>query len=430
MPGRIEELRDRSVLLATGGQLPTAVALLELDGVARRLVLCTPELDPEHIAFVATAAAADALVVDAAAGHAAPPNLPRYVLEPRPAQCDRRRAGGVNTEWVLLTSGTTGQPKLVSHRLAGLTAALPRRPSDPLPVVWSTFYDIRRYGGLQIYLRAVLGGAPLVFSDPAEAIPEFLERAGRAGVTHVSGTPSHWRRVLMSSRPDVFAPRYLRLSGEVADQAVLDGLRAAFPNARISHAFASTEAGVAFDVIDGRAGFPATFIDGTTAEKPPGVELDVVDDTLRVRSAGVAGGYLGVSAPPFPAENGFVDTGDLVERVADRYHFRGRRGGVINVGGQKVYPEEVEAVLNADPRVRMSLVRARRNPITGAVVVAEIVLAEEGARALDPQFHAATTGDLLLACRRTLPAHKVPAVLRVVPALPLTTGGKLVRAHA
>ena len=57
-----------------------------------------------------------------------------------------------------------------------------------------------------------------------------------------------------------------------------------------------------------------------------------------------------------------------------RYYFMGRRGGVINVGGLKVHPEEVEAVINAHPWVRMSLVKSRRNPITGAVVTADVVL--------------------------------------------------------
>ena len=64
----------------------------------------------------------------------------------------------------------------------------------------------------------------------------------------------------------------------------------------------------------------------------------------------------------------------MVELRGDRYHFVGRRGGVINVGGLKVHPEEIEAVINRHPAVRMSLVRGRRNPITGAIVVAEVVL--------------------------------------------------------
>jgi acyl-coenzyme A synthetase/AMP-(fatty) acid ligase len=119
----------------------------------------------------------------------------------------------------------------------------------------------------------------------------------------------------------------------------------------------------------------------------------------------------------------------MVELKDGRYHFMGRMGGVINVGGLKVYPEEVESVLNADPRVRMSLVRARRNPITGAVVVADVVLAETaGAAPADsPEL---VKSDLLNACRRTLAAHKVPAMLRFVESLEFNAAGKLVRPGA
>ena len=166
----------------------------------------------------------------------------------------------LRTEWVLLTSGTTGVPKMVMHSLAGLTAAIaPQSPADGA-AVWGTFYDIRRYGGLQIFLRAVLGGASLVLSSAGEPVADHLARLAHRGVTHLSGTPSHWRRALMSPAIRIIAPRYVRLSGEIADQAILDGLRAVFPEASIGHAYASTEAGVAFDVNDGLAGFPAAFV--------------------------------------------------------------------------------------------------------------------------------------------------------------------------
>jgi acyl-coenzyme A synthetase/AMP-(fatty) acid ligase len=118
----------------------------------------------------------------------------------------------------------------------------------------------------------------------------------------------------------------------------------------------------------------------------------------------------------------------MVELQADRYYFRGRKGGIINVGGLKVYPEEVEAVLNADSRVRMSLVKGRRSPITGAVIVAEVVLADESVPDLERTQD--LKNDLLNACRRSLAAHKVPALLRFVPALELTEAGKLVRPGA
>jgi acyl-coenzyme A synthetase/AMP-(fatty) acid ligase len=115
--------------------------------------------------------------------------------------------------------------------------------------------------------------------------------------------------------------------------------------------------------------------------------------------------------------------------AAGRYHFRGRRGGIINVGGLKVYPEEVESVLNADPRVRMSLVKARRNPLTGSLVVAEVVLSDSN-RSIDAEAAEKLKNELLNACRRTLAAHKVPAHLRFVSSLELSAAGKLVRPGA
>ena len=174
----------------------------------------------------------------------------------------------------------------------------------------------------------------------------FWRAPRRRGVTHISGTPSHWRRALMSGAAQLLKPAYVRLSGEVADQVLLDQLHATYPAARIAHAFASTEAGVAFDVNDGRAGFPADFIDGARG----GIDMKVEDGTLRIRSQRTAARYLGAAAKDLASGDGYVDTGDLVELIDGRYYFRGRKGGVINVGGLKVYPEEVEGVLNADPR--------------------------------------------------------------------------------
>ena len=418
-----ESLRGRSVVIATREQLPTALALVELDGIARRMVLCTPDLTPEQLAGVAATAESDAIVLDAAPTAATPASLTPFVLAPRPLPAATQRSGGVQTEWILLTSGTTGTPKLVLHTLASLSGELPQ--AAPGHMIWSTFYDIRRYGGLQIYLRAVLSRSPLVLSSAGEPTPQFLARAAAAAVTHISGTPSHWRRALMSGDAAILQPEYVRLSGEVADQALLDNLRAVYPKARIAHAFASTEAGLAFDVNDGREGFPQAFIDNPAG----GIDLKVVDHTLRIRSRRNAARYLGATPGVLLNDDGYVDTGDMVELIEGRYYFRGRTGGVINVGGLKVYPEEVEAVLNADPRVRMSLVRARRNPITGAIVVGDVVLANpDSAAAADAPER--IKSDLLDACRRALACHKIPAMLRFVPSLEFTAAGKLVRPGA
>ena len=164
--GRFRELSGRSVLLATSGQLQSALAMIELDGVARRMLLCPPDLDPDHIQALLAQAEIDAIVTD------------------RPLhQCDAgsylvvgvglpERAGAGwkterATEWLMLTSGTAGLPKIVGHTLDGLAGAIIAEGTARHPnASWATFYDIRRYGGLQIFLRAVIGGGSIVLSEP------------------------------------------------------------------------------------------------------------------------------------------------------------------------------------------------------------------------------------------------------------------------
>jgi acyl-CoA synthetase (AMP-forming)/AMP-acid ligase II len=422
--GRGEELQGRSVLLATHAQLTTAAALVELDGIARRVVLCPPELPIEHLPFVMETADVDSIVSDRAMSRFG--KLRPLYFSP----CNRkvvprksRAAAEVATEWILLTSGTTGQPKLVVHTLASLCAAITPHGASSSDTIWSTFYDVRRYGGLQIFLRAMLTGESLVLSSPDEPTSDFLARAGASGVTHISGTPSHWRRALMSPAIGKLSPQYIRLSGEMVDQAILNRLSLTYPKARIVHAFASTEAGVAFEVHDGLAGFPRQVL-----EEDSGAQIKVEDDTLRIRSAGAADRYLGDDMPRIRDDAGFVDTRDLVEGRDDRFYFAGRRDGVINVGGLKVYPEEVEAVISRHPEVHMCLVRARKSAITGAVVVADVVLRPSST--FGGHDVKGAKDDILQLCREALPSYKVPAAINVVPMLMISGSGKVMRQNA
>jgi acyl-coenzyme A synthetase/AMP-(fatty) acid ligase len=410
-------LQGAAVLLRTRSQRAAALALLDLDGLAARIVLCTPDLSASQIEAAVRIAGVSAIVTDDADDPAlAPLGLALHVLAPEPSPAGP--AGPqIETGWALFTSGTSGTPKLAEHTLATLTAAIdqsqPKRPDR----VWATFYDIRRYGGLQILLRALLGGGSMVLSG-ADEPTAFLERAAAAGVSFLSGTPTHWRRALLSSAAQAVALTDVRLSGEAADQSILDKLRAVYPAAQICHAFASTEAGVAFEVRDGLAGFPADWLDRDGV-----VALRLAEGTLRIRSPGQAMHYLG-DAGAIAGADGFVDTRDLVVARGARLHFAGRSDGVINVGGLKVNPIEVEEVVNQHPRVAQARVGARRSPIIGQVIVAEVVPADPDAGT------AGLEADILAFCRNSLASHKVPAMVRFVAAIEMNAAGKVVRTAA
>ena len=102
----------------------------------------------------------------------------------------------------------------------------------------------------------------------------------------------------------------------------------------------------------------------SSSDPRQGVELKVEDGSLAYPLA--AHGALTTSGDEDARHSrdadGYVDTGDMLELRDGRYYFSGRRGGIINVGGLKVHPEEVEAVINRHPRVQMSLVRSTQKP--------------------------------------------------------------------
>lgn len=420
LQGRLPDLLGRSVLIATHDHLTTALALIEVDGVARRLVICPPGLANDDLRSIISRANIDAIVSDSdptefgihrvAICVTCQPTISRAAFSP---------VAFGPSEWVLLTSGTTGLPKMASYSLEALIGAIDATDRMEARPIWATFFDLRRFGGLQMFFRAILSNGSFVLSSPGASLADFLMRLAAHKVSHLHGTPSHWRRVLLTPLAREIAPPYVRLSGEIADQAILDSLHAFYPEATIVHAYATTEAGVVFEVADRLEGFPVEFLGSYR-----GIELKVVDGALRIRSARTASCYVGTSDTRLKDDDGFVDSGDIVEKRGNRYYFLGRKSGIINVGGLKVHPEEVEGIINLHPAVRMSFVHARRNPMTGSIVVADVVLAQECDRV-------GTTEEIrqqiLQTCRQRLTQYKVPVTIQFVPALDVSPAGKLAR---
>ncbi|TMM49363.1 AMP-binding protein [Sulfitobacter sabulilitoris] len=263
----------------------------------------------------------------------------------------------------VLTSGTTGLLKLIPHSKATLNTfdRVQGLPANS----WFLPYQIGSYAWYQmVALGVFVPGQDLVPGDFADLARSFETALRRGRVTAISSTPTFWRHALMSIDQDVLAAaplRNLSLGGEIVDQPILDRLAQLYPQARIRHIYASSEAGAAIVVSDGRAGFDAKLLEHD--DRTIGIKVE--EDRLYIRSP------YGNHA----ASGGWIDTGDLVEARDGRIHFCGRAGNtMINVGGQKAFPPDIEAHLMAHPEVIWAQVTARRAPMVGHLPVASVVL--------------------------------------------------------
>lgn len=319
---------------------------------------------------------------------------------------------------LMTTSGTTGAPKVAKHRVDRLTGRI--RPTKPgvEPARWLLTYHPASFAGLQVLLTAIeLGGDVIAIARPT--IASLTDAALARRPTHISGTPTFWRGFLLAlgQRASEIPLAQATLGGEPVDQSVLDRLRAWFPRAGLTHIYASTEAGALFAVRDGHAGFPARWLE----QEIDGVGLRIRNGQLEVRSPRAMEGYVSALVDTPLTPDGWLRTGDSVDLVGNRVIFRGRTDATINVGGAKVSPEEVEGILLEMPAVADVRVYAARNPITGELVAAEVVL-QQGC---DP---ASARMAILAHARSRLAEYKVPRILQFTGHISASEAGKKRRA--
>ncbi len=325
-----------------------------------------------------------------------------------PSRTDIEATGRIFT----MTSGTTGAPKLAEHSLPSLLGRVRAGSAGAGEGSrWLLTYQPTGFAGLQVMLTALLTRGAVVLAR--ERTPAaFYEAAVGGQVTHVSATPTFWRSLLMVAVPGELRLRQVTLGAEATDQPLLDRLRSAFPDARITHTYASTEAGVIYAVHDGVAGFPSSWLE----QNIQGIGLRVRDGFLQVKSERAMRGYATETAQPF-LDDGWLATADRCEVRDDRAYIIGREDSTINVAGSKVYPTQVEAFLLTQPGVVEAAVYGVPNPLSGFLVGADVVLAPDR----DPE---STRAAVLAACREKLPGYQVPRVFKLVDAIAVGVSGK------
>jgi len=410
------EQRRGAIALQIASPLKLACALVALDGVAQRLAILPADTSLSVTNELLARFGGETIVTDLGVR----PNTKSKVVLWRDKPSSSKRGistrGQEDTEWTLATSGTTGTPKLVAHRFSSLVRTTRTAGERVSKLRWGLVYDLFRFAGLQVFLQGTLAGGGVILRDTTLALEGQIEELIRHDCSALSATPTMWRKMLMTGKASSLQLKQVTLGGEIADDAILAVLAKHYPKAKITHIYASTEAGVAFSVVDGKAGFPQSYL-----VKPPSeIALQVIDGRLWVHNPAVSAKYVG-SEEGFARKDGFIDTGDAVERLGDRFIFRGRANGAINVGGNKVLPEEVEQVLLSHPQVTSARVFGKGSPITGQLVACEVLLTPDAAAP------ASIISDLRAQCRAALRPWQAPASYKIVTSFETSSTGKLSR---
>lgn len=261
----------QNVAICFADNIDLIQALVCLDGAVQKLLILSPTMDVTTVEGLIEAGDIQALYTDS-------PDLSHLDIVSSFEAAKTSEISKFETRWLLATSGTTSSPKLVSHSFASLTRTISDN-SKGKDFVWGQLYDSARFAGLQVVLQAVLGGSKFVAPSTDLALYKKLSLFAKEGVNALSATPTLWRKILMLEGSHDLNLRSITLGGEIADQAILNALSARYPNAKIRHIYASTEAGAGFSVSDGKAGFPASYLTQTGN----GIAISIKDDVLYIQ---------------------------------------------------------------------------------------------------------------------------------------------------
>jgi acyl-CoA synthetase (AMP-forming)/AMP-acid ligase II len=337
---------------------------------------------------------------------------------------------------VIYTSGTTGRPKgvMLTHanldfNIRAFNARIQLAADDSLLVVVPLHFI---HGRIQLLTHAMTGGT-MFFSGGFQFPKLVLDELVNHGPTTFSGVPYHFATLMAQTKlKSTPLPRLKNISitGGALSPAALRELQDAVPNARIHLNYGQTESSPRLTYLGPDEVFERV---GSCGRAIPGVTIEIVGEDGRPVPAGEVGEVV-ASSPGImkgyvsgdERTSGRIDaqgrlwTGDLGRLDADGYlYLAGRRSAMIKSAGERIFPGEIEEVLDTFPGVAESAALGIPDPVLGERLVACVVLAN-GAQV--------APGDLRSHCLKSLPLVRTPREVRFVPALPKTASGKVMRA--
>lgn len=311
------------------------------------------------------------------------------------------KLNNVNSNWkiTLFTSGTTGLPKKVSHTFKTISRFV-KKNKEGKHINWGFAYNPSHMAGLQVFFQALLNGDSL-FRLFGLNKPLILQTISEYSINNISATPTFYR-LLLPINSIYSSVKRLTFGGEKFDEKMVSHLKKAFPNAKFNNIYASTEAGSLF-VASGN-------VFSIKSELKNLIKIEnnelVIHNSLMGESAQI--------------QSEWYHTNDLVEIINNdpvEFRFVSRKNEMINVGGYKVNPNEVEQVMMGIEGVDQVRVFSKDNSILGKIICCEIVSNNKDL----------LESEIRLELKTKLQEFKIPRLMMFVEQISTTRTGKIKR---
>lgn len=298
---------------------------------------------------------------------------------------------------VLFTSGSSGQPKGALHNFSKLLIKFDVR-RKALKTVNFLLFD--HWGGLNTLFHILSNGGTVIILD--KRAPDYVcELIEKHEVELLPTSPTFLNMLLISRAYERYSLKSLKIisyGAEPMPESLLKHLNLLFPNIKLQQTYGLIELGVMRSQSESNGSLWVKL-------GGEGFESRIVENMLQIKSDSAMLGYLNAESPF--TEDGWFKTGDAVETKGEYFKILGRTSELINVGGEKVFPQEVENVILEDENVIDVLVYGAYNALTGKIVCAKIKY-----NSTEP--NAEIIKKIKKHCRAKLQSFKVPVKIELV----------------
>lgn len=372
---------------------PNAIALfLALTGHACILVPLTGSVDSKKEEFIEIAQGEVSFVIDPDDNVQIKklPNTATHALY-QPLR-DQQHPG-----LILFSSGSTGKSKAAVHDLSGILEKF-KTPRHSLRSITFLLYD--HIGGVNTMLYN-LSNAGCIITVQNRTPDEVLSAVEKYRIELLPTSPTFMNLILLSEaykRYDLRSLKTVTYGTEPMPESTLKRFHELFPEIRLLQTYGLSEVGI----LRSKSRSSDSLWVKVGGE---GFETRIVDGILQIKARSAMLGYL--NAPSPFTTDGWFNTGDAVETDGEYIRILGRKSELINVGGEKVYPAEVESVIQELDNIADVTVCSEKNPITGNIVCAKVsLLHEEDPKQLSSRLKAF--------CRERLEPYKIPVKVKIV----------------